>query len=504
MQFGRIFATRLVRGYQMSQIKTRTKQAAKLAQTLSATLPNAQSKLTIADASAQSGLSLNDAQIGLHFLLSEYRGHLSATDSGELLFQFPYGFSKPWEKKDKLLAVFNKFKKGFLGMAKFMVRAWISVVLIGYVAVFAAILIGLTFAKNNERDNGSSLGGTLLFHTLFRLILDSLFWTFHPFSPFRVQSHSGFGHRRNRRKEKNDKFYEKVNKFVFGPEQAMEDPLAAKKLIIAEIRAKEGRIGLADVMRVTGLERDAADPLMSRLMLDYDGDVKVSDDGGVTYEFAELRKTTQDYTSASPESIWFKAKKLLPLTGNPAGSNFLIGGLNFFNMVMSWAAIRNSWTIEKLRFMFTVPAEAIELGMAFPPPDSTPIVLGWVPFCFSIALLAFPLGRLLLRNNEKRKIQRENGRRGLLKGVLTKLTSKGIDEASLQELFKYHAGRNPTSKELVQEVVKLGGELDVSEDGSTSYRFRDLEAELLALKDERAKAKESEKNIGQVVFSSAN
>ncbi len=38
-------------------------------------------------------------------------------------------------------------------------------------------------------------------------------------------------------------------------------------------------------MRVTGLPRDEADPLMSRLMLDYDGSVEVSDEGGIFYRF---------------------------------------------------------------------------------------------------------------------------------------------------------------------------------------------------------------------------
>ena len=47
--------------------------------------------------------------------------------------------------------------------------------------------------------------------------------------------------------------------------------------LIAAIRAGKGRIGLGDVMRVTGYPREKADPLMAKLMLDYDGDVAVSD-----------------------------------------------------------------------------------------------------------------------------------------------------------------------------------------------------------------------------------
>ena len=64
-----------------------------------------------------------------------------------------------------------------------------------------------------------------------------------------------------------------------------------ERRILAEIRAQKGRIGLADVMRVTGLPREEADPLMARLMLDYEGDVEVSEEGGIIYRFEALRKT---------------------------------------------------------------------------------------------------------------------------------------------------------------------------------------------------------------------
>lgn len=117
--------------------------------------------LTIADAATQSGLALREAQTGLHYLVSDYRGHLSATQKGELLFDFPYGFTKPWQAQDCFEEALKKVKKFALGVAKLVVRAWISVVLIAYVAIFAVILIGLTLAKSSDREDnrGSSFGG---------------------------------------------------------------------------------------------------------------------------------------------------------------------------------------------------------------------------------------------------------------------------------------------------------------------------------------------------------
>src|SRR5206468_11286053 len=127
--------------------------------------------------------------------------------------------------------------------------------------------------------------GTAVYFVM-RILGDALFWTFHPFSPIAIGRGNGWGYERERvRSTDSTPFYEKVNRFFFGVTDAPEDPLVMERKILAQIRAQKGRIGLADVMRVTGLPRHEADPLMARLMLDYDGDVIVSDEGGITYTF---------------------------------------------------------------------------------------------------------------------------------------------------------------------------------------------------------------------------
>src|SRR5262249_49704805 len=59
------------------------------AKVLRGAIAHPEKPLTVADAAAQSGLALRDADRGLHALVKEYRGHLRATDKGELLFVFP-------------------------------------------------------------------------------------------------------------------------------------------------------------------------------------------------------------------------------------------------------------------------------------------------------------------------------------------------------------------------------------------------------------------------------
>src|SRR5262249_30546973 len=154
------------------------------ATTLAAALAGSGPDFTIADAATTSGLPLRDAETGLHALVHEYRGHLRVTNDGELVFRFPNGFTKPWETRTKIQRAVGALGRGLVGVARFVVRAWITIVLIAYAVLFVALLVGLTFARSGggDRDRGGGVGFELGY-VFFRILGDALFWTFHPFSP---------------------------------------------------------------------------------------------------------------------------------------------------------------------------------------------------------------------------------------------------------------------------------------------------------------------------------
>jgi hypothetical protein len=472
--------------------------------------------VTIADAATASGLALRDADRGLHWLTSEYRGHLRVTESGELLFLFPHGFSKPWETKDAFDRALGAVGRAVVGVGRFVVRAWVMVVLLAYVALFLAVVIGLTFANQNDRNRRGGFPGGAVIYVLFRVLADAAFWMFHPFSPFAygygyggmgAGANGAFGGRSAGRAPKDETpFYEKVNRFFFGPTPAKEDPRAMEQAILAELRAEKGRIGLADVMRVTGLPREQADPLMARLMLDYEGDVEVSEDGGIFYRFEAMRKTAEDEVPVAlggksrPKAAWERMKSMLPLTGNSSASNFLIVALNSFNLLMSLVAIDLNLTLAKLPWLFRhIPIDRL-------PYMGTPIVLGVIPLVFSIALFALPIGRAIARPFKAKKVAEENGRLGLLREILTRIKAKApLTEKALVDAWTRSAGTPPASKELTRRVVELGGDAEIQEDtGEVRYRFVDLETEEAALEAERDAASDEEKKVGRVVFASDN
>ncbi|APR75109.1 Hypothetical protein A7982_00455 [Minicystis rosea] len=471
------------------------------ARALFAALADKGTDFTIADAAAKSGLPLRDAETGMHALVSEYRGHLRVTADGDLLFRFPNGFTKPWETRDKLTEIGRRVSRGALGVARFVVRAWISIVLVGYTAIFVALMLALMFARDSRDSRGGI--GFELGYVFFRVVADALFWTFHPFSPFAYVDYGTVDVPGRRKRTKDETpFYEKVNRFFFGPQIPEPDPRTMERRILAEIRARKGRIGLVDVIRVTGLPREEADPLMARLMLDYEGTVEVSDEGGIFYRFESIRKTADETPMAPSKPIWARIKRLVPLTGNTAGTNLLIAGLNGFNLIMSLYALSNHLTFEKLAWLYDL-TQYRGLYPPHAPQESTAIALGVIPLVFSIALFALPLARMALRPLKEKRIARENGRRAMLREILENVGHGEVTEDALKAAWKQAAGTEPDPKELTREVVALGGDVDY-ESGKVRYRFEDFEAEAKAVEAEREAASESEAKLGEVVFSSEN
>jgi hypothetical protein len=475
---------------------------------------------TVADASVASGVSLDDADRGLHALSKEYRGRLRVSEKGELLFRFPTGFQKPWEQEETLTRIGKKIFGAVEGLGRFLVRAWLMIVLVGYAVVFTVIGIGLALAARDESSGiGDLIGG------IFRVLAEALYWTFNPFSSFSYGSY-GYGYGSTgyygassmssgaapweqaatqlhgqppEAPEEKVPFYARIDRFVFGPKTPELPEFALEQQVVAEIRRQKGRVGLSDVMRVTGLSRDKVDPLMSGLMLHFEGDVEVSNAGGIFYSFPKLRPTAgaqgfSDRYAAPPNYAPYQ--KAEPLTGNGWGSNILIGGLNAFNLMMSWVALSNHWTLHNLGAMFRATRE--HPAVLTP---GTPMVLGLVPFIFSLALFIVPALRFARSFSKAKQVASENGRLALLWEVLSSVRNKGkITMGSLSAAMAKITGQAPTEAEIQKRVVELGGDAEIAENGQLRFRFVDLELEAEALERERAQAPEEEARVGKIVF----
>ena len=471
------------------------------AKVLEKTLARARGELTVADAAAKSGLPLRDAEDGLRYLAAEFGGHLAATEKGEILYSFPQGLQRPPETRP-LRRALRAVGRAIAGVGRFVVRAWVSIVLVGYALAFLALMIAMALKNDRDDGPGDSIG------VVFRVIAEALYWTFHPFSPVYLRQEPGWIHPRRRGGAHSGPkvpFYEKVNRFVFGPRPAEQDPLAQERAVLAELRVQKGRVSPADVMRVTGLEREAAERLLLRLVVDYQGEIEVSEAGAIVYRFSDLRSTAlAGETSAErPAPFWAGRTVLPPLTGNDAGSNGLFMLVNGFNLAASSYVLANGLTIERIMAMIERAGQRFPAPL--PPADGMPLVLGVIPLVFSAALFVLPLGRLLRRKSQEKKVGRENGWRGVLRLAVTGRRGSVIQtRAALAAAWVAAGGHPPTEAELTDAVRAAGGEVDVGEDGQVIYKFDLLEGELRAAEEQRQGAAAAEASPGEVVFSSAD
>jgi hypothetical protein len=454
---------------------------------------------TVADAAAAAGIPLRSAELGLRYLSTKYRGTLSVTEQGELIHRFPYGFELPLSKQSWWKTGWQRVKNAVVGAGRFVVRAWVSVVLVGYAVFFAALALALALGSRDER-------GFAPVYVIMRVVMEALWWTFHPFSP--VARRNIYDDSWLDGSDDNDDttpFYEKVNRFVFGPANE-QDPRERERRLVAAIRHGHGRIGVLDALRVTGLSREELDPLLSRLMLDYDGDVHVDDAGAITYSFVQLQKTVQkNRRNQAPRAIWEDKVEAVPITGNEDGSNVWIGLINAFNLGASWLALKTNLTLDRVIDIVTHLRD--KLPHAPIPYDGTPWMFGVVPFVFSLLMFALPVYRWTTSNARKAQAAKENAHRAVLKAVFDELHKQGGDpgirEDALKRAWKQATGETPEDKELSRLLAELGADVDMDAmaEGKGIYRFRDLEAEVKALELQREQAKQKQEHqVGDVVF----
>ncbi len=418
-------------------------------------------KLTRADVVAASGLPEDEAARALSVLLKEYRSHLSATEQGELLYQFDPAFARrdavSWRARGAALG--RRLWKAFTVLFKVAIMA----TLVGYFLLFVAMMVAMLFARSSQDrdDDGGGLG------------LGPLFW----FWGFDLGP-GPYGHAgRTARRPPRPPFYKRVFAFVFGPPAPPVDPLAVEKEIVAYIRAQRGRIAAADLVRLMGWTFPRADEELTRLMVDYGGDAEVSDDGVVIYTFKELRKTA-GATGGPLVPRWApeRLETAPALTGNPPESNALIAAFNGFNLLAPF---------------WIVPAFEARLHVSL---ASWHGVLREFPVVFSALFFAVPAARWLKARAEARGRRVRNDRRRLLGRIFS-----GSGPRSREEL----APTAPLAALLDRELVALEGDLDI-ESGRVRYTFPRIERETAAIARARAAAPDAELDAGALVFSSAD
>jgi hypothetical protein len=423
-------------------------------------------KLTRADAVVASGLPEEEAGEALTALLKEYRSHLSATETGELLYEFDPSFERrdALSLRERAAAVGRQLWKGFT----FLFKLTIVTTLVAYFAAFMAMMVAMIVARSSSSDRDDDGGG---------FGLGGLFW----FWGWDVGG-GGYGRQQSRfaARKPREPFYKRVFAFVFGPPTPKEDPLADEKQLVGYIRAQRGRIAAVDLVRLMGWTFPRAEQEVTRLMVDYGGEPEVTEDGVVLYTFKAVRKTAGSSAQlSSPRWASERLETAPPLTGNEPGTNAMIAAFNGFNLLAPF---------------WIVPAFESRLHVS---------LAGWqfllwdFPLAFSALFFAVPAGRWIKARVEERRRRVRNDRRRLLGRIFA-----GVGPRPREEL----APTPELGALLDRELVSLGGDIAAEPDerGRVLYTFPRIDEEADAVARARAAAPSVEQDAGLVVFSSAD
>ncbi len=443
---------------------------------------------TVGDVVAATGLSGDDAEAGLKALLESHRGHLAVTDSGELLYQFDSRLIR--RGTEPLLARMKRtgwaiFTKAF--------KVWIVVMLVVYFVVFVALVIAALLAgqRGGNRRSGNIFRGRGGRGGMPNFWL--WYWIWGP--RWRI-GRPYYGQRWERTLEQDDKvpFYKKVFAFVFGPDRPQPTQRQLDRGSLRLIRARRGVVSTAELVEHTGLPAPEAEEEMARLVGTYGGEPVVSPKGELAYAFPPLMVSAHgSVTAREPNPAWMRLEYPLELTGNTAGANAVVAGMNGFTLV---AALTSPW------FIFP------RLGLGGP---LAIIFLIIIPVIFSLSFFAVPGLRMLgvMRENKKRK--RQNIRRVVLGQVYRDALGRGLG-VTAEELHEQVASRlpdqavKPAAVEGALQDLAAEFDADVSPDdsGRLVYRFPAIRREVEASELMRRSLRLEKQTTGDVVFSTGD
>jgi hypothetical protein len=429
-------------------------------------------KLTRADAVALTGMPAATAEPALKSLVKSYRSHLAVTDEGELVYEFDPSLERRDKVPlgDKLAAVGQAAWRGF----QFLFKIWIVATLIIYVVAFVAMMISLMVAKQSDRDDrrgGDGFGFPWIW-----------FWLMPDLAP-RGYYHDRYGRPLQARPKPAKRFYQSVFDFVFGPKGKPVDPRQQDKLFLAFLRQHKGRVTATELSALTGLSLADADEELTRLMVEYDGEVEVAADGSLLYVFDEVLPSAGN-VRGTWDYVWDRRDEVAPLTGNTPGANAVTAGFAGFNLLAS----------------FTIgPAFLQRVHLS-----GDPLALFFVtlfPLIFSLVFFAVPALRALKRRRALARREKRQLRRALMREIWAAPATPRDPNAIVQEVSRRTGQPEDVTRKLLDELVAdLDGDVTTDSDGAMRYVFPRLAAEQQAVAEARDKA--PDKQLGEVIFSS--
>ena len=460
-----------------------------------------------ADIVAFTGLPKPQVDAELPAVADEYGGRLKVTESGEILYSFPDGFRSRYRGFGPgLKRALKALVKGAAAVGTFLFKAWIMVMLVGYFALFVALVVLALVAsvaasasdrngKSRSRGGGFALTGRLI--DLFVRI-----WFYNEMFKSPGQRRYAADSRARSREDRRP-LHKAVFSFVFGdPDPNADHDAVEKRAFVALVRARKGVVLLEDFMAVTGLPPDEADKAINRYLYEFEGSPEVSEGGTVYFRFPKLLLRARADESGASDSPF---QRLRAFSANDKKANMWYAAINGVNLLFGSYFLYCSLAYEALAarpitggtylFWFVgnlfAQFSADPLGLIM-------IGLGLVPLAFSALFWLIPALRAgsLARQNER--VKERNMRRALYAGAVSSPSAvRAPDPAALPESAR------PKNAEAPRKAVE---ELAAWERGEPAeggaWRLAELERKTADAERIRASVRPDDYRLGGVAFDS--
>ncbi|MDR3144945.1 MAG: hypothetical protein LBU21_01575 [Treponema sp.] len=472
---------------------------------------------TVADIVAVTALPLATVRELAGMAADEYSARLEVTESGEIRYSFPRGFTSKYRGfRAGLRRFLGVLKEGVQKTAALVFKVWIMVMLVGYFALFmlialASLLLSVVVhssgSDNRSSNRGGGIGGLYFASSIFNMIIRIWFYS-ELLKPIdgRSARNRGSSARSGRRP-----LYKAIFSFVFGDGDPNVDwPDREKQGIIAYIQANRGVISLPEFMTLTGLRPEQAEERITACCVEFGGVPEVTGEGTLVYRFDELLLRSDTRNRSFP-GLSAPIKRLRAFSSNLKKMNLWFSLINGANLIFGAYFFVNALKTGPVLIQADFEASSYLYGLTYflssrfignPLPAIT-FGLGLVPLVFSFLFWLIPGIRYVLTKRENEAIKLENlrkdGYRRIWDAPLSVRPGDINPQAAECRPKDMESARNRIIREFGSYAVP---DVVIGDTGGEIYSFGELDREKKALETYRAGIDPGRSALGATVFDS--
>lgn len=270
-----------------------------------------------------------------------------------------------------------------------------------------------------------------------------------------------------------------VISYAFGEEKKPKDKLTLEKRIVEFLVANKGKITITEVALITSWPLEKCNQELTYMMVNYNGDVYVTDNGIIVYQFKDMETKEQADTNNPDYYIWNHKDKVGSWNDNSSGANTAITVISY--VILSICAVL-------FLFMFWMGVtvnDVLSNLFKIPQMDEYAFIAGFIG---DLIFITFPLHSVFfigfylicsyisriknaLRNS---RLKKENQYLKYLRDIYSSLPY--ITKMELERIKEQHL------KKLLRDY---NGDIKIYENGKISYSFEFFYNELAEIKKER-------------------